>query len=118
EYDILHRIATQSRGARLPEHPAHGIDHVGFAAAVRTDDADELARDLDGSRIDEGLESGKLDLSKAHWGFLSWRTGLRPDLFGVIANQYSTILTLFSEPRMPAKPSHQLRTFDNPNAGR
>src|ERR1035437_4866792 len=46
------------------------------------------------------------------------RTGLRPDLFGVIADRYNTILTLFSEPRMPAKPSNQLSTFDNPNPGR
>src|SRR5450830_235021 len=46
------------------------------------------------------------------------RPSLRPDLFGLIANRYNTILTLFSEPRMPAKSSHQLSTFDNPNPAR
>src|SRR5476649_906756 len=76
EYDVLHGIAAQSRGTRLAQHPAHGIDHVGFAAAVWADDADELARDLDRGRIDEGFESDKLYLSKAHWGFLFRKTGL------------------------------------------
>ena len=58
EDHVLHRIAAQGRGTRLAQYPAHGVDHVGFAAAVRADYADELARHGDGGRIDEGLESG------------------------------------------------------------
>ncbi len=57
EDDVLHRVAAQRRGARLAEHPAHRVDHVRFAAAVRADHADQLARHMDRSWIDEGLEA-------------------------------------------------------------
>ena len=50
EDHVLHRFAAQRRGLRLAEHPAHGVDHVGLAAAVGTDDADELAGRGDGRR--------------------------------------------------------------------
>ena len=66
EDHVLHRIAAQRRGARFAQHPAHGVDDVRFAAAVRADDADQLAGNVDRGGIDEGLESGKLDLSEAH----------------------------------------------------
>ena len=35
EDHVLHRLAAQLGGARFAEHPAHGIDDVGLAAAVR-----------------------------------------------------------------------------------
>src|SRR5476649_1990843 len=56
-------------------------------------------------------------LSGNRFSAACWRTGLRPDLFGVIANRYNTILTLPSELRMPAKPSNLLSTFDSPKPG-
>src|SRR6185295_3280758 len=66
EDHVLHRIAAQRRGARLAEHPANGVDDVRFSAAVRPDDADELAGNVDAGWIDEGLESGQLDLRESH----------------------------------------------------
>src|SRR5690606_16909632 len=47
-------------------HPAHGVDGVRLAAAVRTDDADQVARQMNRGGIDEGLESGEFDLSETH----------------------------------------------------
>jgi len=57
EDDVLHRVAAQGGGARFAEHPADRVDDVGLAAAVRTDNADELAWNVDGSGIYEGLEA-------------------------------------------------------------
>ena len=69
EDHVLHRLAAQRRCLRFAEHPAHGVDDVGLAAAVRADDADELARRGDRRRIDERLEAGELDLGEAQGGF-------------------------------------------------
>src|ERR1700694_1282901 len=66
EDDVLHRVAAQRRGARLAEHPAHGVDDVGFAAAVRPDDADQLPWHVYRGGIDEGLEAGELYLNESH----------------------------------------------------
>ena len=66
EDHVLHRFAAQRRGLRFAEDPAHGVDHVGLAAAVRPDDADELTRRRDGGRIDERLEACELDVGEAH----------------------------------------------------
>src|SRR5207248_9669175 len=65
EDDVLHRFAAQRRRFRFAEHPANGIDDVGLAAAIGTDDADELAGRRDRRRIDERLESRELDLGEA-----------------------------------------------------
>ena len=62
EDDVLHRLAAQRRRLRLAQHPAHGVDDIGFAAAVGTDDADQLAGRRDSGRVDERLEPGELDL--------------------------------------------------------
>ena len=85
---ILHRLAAQFRGAALAHHPANGINNVGFAAAVRADNPDQLARGRDDGRIDKRLKSGKFDLGKTHnkgtiWdGILEIITELEPiDLF-------------------------------------
>ena len=66
EDDILHRLAAQFRSLRFAEHPAHGVDYVRFAAAVRTDNADELPRQGNGRRIDKGFETGKFEFGQAH----------------------------------------------------
>ena len=58
ENHVLHGFAAQGRGARLAQHPAQRVDHVGFAAAVGTDDAHELPRQRDMGGINEGLETG------------------------------------------------------------
>ncbi len=68
EDHVLHRLAAQLGGARFAEHPAHGIDDVGLAAAVRSDHADELARNLEMRGIDEGFEASEFDRAQTHGG--------------------------------------------------
>ena len=66
EDDVLHRLAAQFGRLRLAEHPAHRVDDVGLAAAVRSDYADQVSWHVDLRGIDEGLESGELDLAQTH----------------------------------------------------
>ena len=40
ENHVIHRFAAQGRGFALAKHPAHCVDHVGFAAPIGADDAD------------------------------------------------------------------------------
>jgi len=63
EDHVLHRIAAQRRGARLAEHPAKRVDHVRLATAVRPDNADELAGNMNRCGIYEGLKTRQLYLS-------------------------------------------------------
>jgi hypothetical protein len=53
EDHVLHRLAAQLGGLAFAEHPADRIDHVGLAAAVGADDADEAAGHVDLGRVDE-----------------------------------------------------------------
>ena len=68
EDHVAHRLAAQARGRRLAHHPAHGVDDVGLAAAVRAEDADEVRTQVDRDGIDEGLESGEAYPGQAHGG--------------------------------------------------
>src|SRR5581483_8386268 len=86
EDHVLHRVAAQRRRARLAEHPAHRVHDVRLAAAVGADDADELAGDADGGRIDERLEARELDLSEAH---------LLPFLAPALSNSAALIIPIF-----------------------
>ncbi len=81
EDHVLHRFAAERGRLRLAEHPAHGVDHVGLAAAVGPDDPDQLAGRGDGRRINERLEPCELDLGEAQWNLRMWLaacTGKRP----------------------------------------
>jgi hypothetical protein len=53
EDHVVHVLAAQLLGRRFAEHPAHRVDHVGFAAPVGAHHAHELPGDGDGGRIDE-----------------------------------------------------------------
>ena len=44
EDDIGHVLATQMAGRALSQHPAHRIDHVGFATAVRAHHGSHVCR--------------------------------------------------------------------------
>ncbi len=57
EDHVLHRFAAQFGRLGLAQHPARGIDDVGFAAAVGADHADQLTRHLEVGGIDEGFET-------------------------------------------------------------
>jgi hypothetical protein len=61
ENHVLHRFAPQLGRFRLAQHPAHRIDDVGLAAAIRPDHANQLTRHLEVGGVDEGFESGQLD---------------------------------------------------------
>ena len=68
EDDVLHRLAAQFAGARLAQHPAHGVHDVGLAAAVRPDHANQLAGQQEVGGFGEGLEPGELDGIETHDG--------------------------------------------------
>ena len=65
EDHVLHGLAAQVLGGGFAQHPAHGVDDVGLAAAVGTDDAHESGRAADLGGVDEGLETGELDVGEA-----------------------------------------------------
>src|SRR5262249_2353455 len=62
----LHRVAAQGRGPRFAENPAAGVDDVRLSAAVGPDAADQCPGTVYSGGIDEGLETGELDLSEPH----------------------------------------------------
>jgi hypothetical protein len=56
EDDVLHRAAAEGLRPLLPHHPGEGVDDVGLARAVRTDDARDAGLEREGRRLREGLE--------------------------------------------------------------
>ena len=68
EDDVGHFIAAQSLGGRFTEHPADGIDHVRFAAAVRTHDAGDTFVEFEMGLVRKGLEAVKGEALEIHDG--------------------------------------------------
>jgi len=66
EDDVLHGLAAQLGGLGLAQHPAHRVDDVGLAAAVRPHHAHQLAGHGDDGGVDERFEAGEFELGKAH----------------------------------------------------
>ena len=66
EDHVRHRVAAQVLGGDLAHDPAHRIDDVRLAAAVRPHHADQVRRETDRGRVHERLETGQLDLGQAH----------------------------------------------------
>ena len=66
EDDVVHLRAAHRFIGGFAHHPAHGFDQVGFAAAVRTDDAGQPGFDLKVGRFDEGLEADQAQPRKLH----------------------------------------------------
>jgi hypothetical protein len=66
EDHIGHGLAAQHLGRALAHHPAHGINDIGLAAAVRAHDTDQVARKEHGRRIDKRLEAREPDLLQFH----------------------------------------------------
>ena len=56
EDDVVHLRAAHRLIGGFAHHPAHGFDQIGFAAAVRTDDAGQPGLDLKVGRFDEDLK--------------------------------------------------------------
>ncbi len=78
EDDIRHRLAAQVLRRTLAHHPAHGIDDVGFAAAIGADHRRHVAGEAHRGRVDEGFEARELDAFQSHVG-LSVAVSLRSD---------------------------------------
>ena len=66
EDDVGHCLAAQLFGGGFAEYPAHGVDDVGFAAAVRADDAGQRGINGEGGVVGEGFESGEADGGEVH----------------------------------------------------
>ncbi len=71
EDDVAHRPAAEVLRALLAHAPADRVDDVRLAAAVRTDDADDIRVEVDDGAVDERLEAGDLELADAHVVFAS-----------------------------------------------
>ena len=56
------RRATQFGDARFAQHPADGIDHIGFAAAVGADNTGHRPWKFDDGGIGKALEAGNTKL--------------------------------------------------------
>jgi hypothetical protein len=61
EDDLVHARAAQLFGALLTEHPAHRVDEIGFARAVRTDDRSDAWFEDETGSLRERLEAEKVD---------------------------------------------------------
>ncbi len=57
ENDVLHAGPAHVLVGVFPHDPAHGLDKIGLAAAVRTDDSRQARFDLEFGRIAETLET-------------------------------------------------------------
>ena len=66
EDHLFHLRAAQQPRALLAEHPAHGVGHVGLAAAVRADDRRDARIEHHLGGVGERLESLQLELGQPH----------------------------------------------------
>ena len=61
EDHVGHGVAAQVLRGNLAHDPAHGVDDVRLAAAIRADDARQIRWKCNRGRIDERLETGEFD---------------------------------------------------------
>ena len=59
-------LAAQVFGRAFTHDPGHRVNDVGFAAAVRPDDADQVAGEDQVGGIDKGLETREFDVAEPH----------------------------------------------------
>ena len=64
---VLHGGAAQMACGSFAEHPTHRVNHIGFAAAVRPDDAHQLARHRNLGRVYKRFKTCKIDMSEAQF---------------------------------------------------
>src|SRR6185436_18620095 len=74
EDDVRHFVATEGLGGGLAEHPADGIHDVGFAAAIRADDAGHALMEFKGGLVRKGLEAVDVESFEIH-GARAWKAG-------------------------------------------
>ena len=68
EDDVLHLAAAQRLGALLAHHPAEGVDHVGLAGPVGSDDAGDARLEVQRGGRREGLEPAQREALEVHHG--------------------------------------------------
>ena len=68
ENDVSHLSAAERFGRGLAKDPAHRIDDVRLAAAIRTHDTGDALVELEFGLVGEGFESVNLKRFKAHGG--------------------------------------------------
>ena len=68
EDDVLHLGRAQRAGPLGAEHPGHGVDDVGLAAPVGTDDHGDPGLELQHGRVGEGLEALHAERLQEHSG--------------------------------------------------
>ena len=66
EDDVIHRRGAHGFVGRLAHHPAQRFDEIGFAAAVRPDDAGQAGFDQEIGRLDERLEPVEAEPRQFH----------------------------------------------------
>ena len=67
EDDVVHAGGTHRLVGAFAHHPAHGLDKVGLAAAVRADHAGQAGLDDELGEVHEGLEALYLQPFELHW---------------------------------------------------
>ncbi|CAM5576979.1 hypothetical protein SSTU70S_02917 [Stutzerimonas stutzeri] len=73
EDDVRHRLAAQVLRRAFTHHPAHGVDDVGLAAAVRPNHRRHVAGKAHRGGVDEGFEAGEFDAFQSH-AACPWRS--------------------------------------------
>ena len=66
EDDVVHLGGAHRLVGGFAHDPAHGLDQIGFAAAVRADDAGQSGFDLEIGRFDEGFEADQAQPRELH----------------------------------------------------
>ena len=61
ENDIGHFVAAERLGGLLAEHPAHGIEYVRLAAAIRADNGSDTFVKVENRFIGERFEAEKFE---------------------------------------------------------
>jgi hypothetical protein len=66
EDDVGHLAAAQRLGGSLTEDPSDGVDDVGLAAAIWTDDGGDSLVEIEIGFVGEGLESLEMERLQIH----------------------------------------------------
>ena len=66
ENNVGHFAAAKRLGGLFAENPANGIEHVGFSAAVRSDDGGDSFVKFEKRFVREGFETDELERVKMH----------------------------------------------------
>ena len=94
EDDIRHRFAAQHLRRTFAHYPANSVDHVGLAAAIGADDANEITGEVDSGRVYKGFEAREFDFFQSH--------GAQQYLIALPSDKHGNLLsnTLKNQPKL------------------